>query len=114
MLIGQTIFLPDDEVFSYFGPWFPRQGDVMTVVFEVLNASSGSGWTIDVFVETKNAEDTDAAVTTYGPLTVSAVGTSQLLISACLELVRYRYEINRPTGDKWVHCRANPPIWQPN
>ncbi|MFN7587405.1 MAG: hypothetical protein ACK501_17165 [Planctomycetota bacterium] len=115
MLIGQTVFVPasGDPGAVYDGPWMPRQGNDFTCVLEVMRQSS-SGWSLAVDVETKNAEDSDAAATNLGTLTVSAVGTSTQAFADCLELVRYKYSFSGNGTDRWIHFRMNPPIWQPN
>lgn len=113
MLIGQTLLIPATGSVEYFGPWMPRQGDSMGAVFELLRQSAG-GWTMKVFIETKNAEDPDSSLTSLGNFGPTGVGTFQGTFTGCLELVRYRYLINGSGTTAWIHGRNNPPIWQPN
>ncbi len=114
MLIGQSLLLPQAGRVHLYSPWFPRQGDAFGVVYQVLRQSAG-GWSVDVEVQTKNKEDTDSSALSLGTLTITSVATSQLHVSACLELVRYHYELQGASGsDVWIHSRSNPPIWEPN
>lgn len=118
MLIGQTIFVPaagSPGVF-YYGPWMPRQGDALTGVLEVLNASASSGWNLKLEIETKNNEESDASAVSLGGVTVSTAPavTGSFAAAGCLELVRYRISGTGSGTDRWIHFRANPPIWQPN
>jgi hypothetical protein len=112
MLIGQTVFVPaaGDPGVVYDGPWMPRQGNNFTCVLEIMRQSS-SGWDLVVDIETKNAEDSDAAATSLGSLTAS---TPIKDFSGCLELVRYKYSFSGNGTDRWIHFRMNPLIWQPN
>ena len=117
MLIGQTVFVPASGTpgVIYYGPWMPRQGDKCSVVLQVLKASAASGWSLKCEIETKNAEDSDSSPTSIGDVTLSAVGTSNSLVTAgCLELVRFKFSGTGGGTDRWVHFRSNPILWQPN
>jgi hypothetical protein len=114
MLIGQTLYAPNtDPGTTYYTPWFPRQGDAFTAVIEVLR-DSGS-FTLDVTVQTKNQESSDASLSSLGATySITAVGTDTQLRSGSLELVRYRLVLAAAGSPQWIHLRINPPQWQPN
>lgn len=115
MLIGQSVFLPSAGTpgVIYFGPWVARHGDGMTAVMEILRASS-SGWSFRLEVETKNAEDSDAAAASLGSTAPTTVGTHTLHVTGCKELVRYKFSGTGGGADRWLHFRSNPMLWQPN
>lgn len=113
MLIGQSIFAPTTPGAIYYTPWFPRQGDVLGAVIEVLKTSGGA-FTLSYEVQTKNEEDTDAAVTVLGTMSVTATGTTTSLQTGCFELVRYKLTAKGTSSQQWIHFRTNPPQWQPN
>lgn len=113
MLIGQTVFMPTSAGVGvvYHGPWMPRQADSFTAVFEVIKASS-AGYTFKCEVQTKNDEDADTAAASLGSVIVTA--TQSVRVTKCKELVRYVYACTSPGADRWIHFRANPPMWEPN
>lgn len=111
MLIGQSVLAPPTaSPADYYTPWMPRQGDKLTAVVEVIAASSGT-YSLTVYVQTKNAEDFDAALSVIG--TGSGTGLFEVPGSGALELVRYRFKLS-DSSLGWIHFRSNPPIWQPN
>ncbi len=121
MLIGQSVFIPasGSPGVVYFGAWMPRQGNSLKAVFQALRASSTSGWSIVCTIQTKNAEDSDAAPTDLGSATINASVTYPInAISAVLtgakEMVRVKFSCSGGGTDRWVHLRSNPIIWQPN
>lgn len=117
MLIGQTVFAPGPGA-TYYSPWFPRQGDAFTGVFEVIEAMSP--YSLVCEAETKNAEDADSSATGLtGSVTINGTAWPELGTinpSAAKELVRFKFTAS---GDgestaAWIHFRSNAPIWQPN
>lgn len=120
MLIGQTVFVPAAGApgVTYFGPWMPRQGNSVTVVLEVLNASAAAGWQLKCELQTKNNEDADpvAPAGVLGSVITGAPGTVSTAppLTGCKELVRYILSGTGSGTDRWIHFRANPPIWQHN
>ncbi len=121
MLIGQTIFIPSagSPGVTYFGPWMPRQGNAVTAVIEALKASHPTLWSLKCELQTKNNEDSDPVYpagvlgsVTVGPTTPSTLSSP---LTGCKELVRFIFSgTGGGGGDRWVHFRANPLIWQPN
>lgn len=109
MLIGQSVLAPTTPA-DYFSPWMPRQGDKLTAVIEVIRASSAT-YSLTVYVQTKNAEDSDAALSVIG--TDTGTGLFEVSGSGALELVRFLFKLS-DTSLGWIHFRSNPPIWQPN
>ncbi len=115
MLIGQTVTGPASPAkATYYTPWFPRQGNSLSAVIQVLKSSGAFAMTVQL--QTKNQEQSDASAALLGSsFNVTTVGTStsSAPVTGALELVRYRLELNG-TPACWVHFRSNPPIWQPN
>ena len=112
MLIGQTALAPTSGATCYT-PWFPRQGNALTLVLEVMKASGAFDFAFDV--QTKNQEDADSALTALGSGSSATAGTATLLVTGCLELVRYKFVLRGTGGSAvWVHFRSNAPQWQPN
>lgn len=109
MLIGQSVLAPTTPT-DYYTPWMSRQGDKLTAVIEVIKASSAT-YSLTVYVQTKNAEDADAALSVIG--TGSGTGLFEVSGSGALELVRLRFKLS-DTSLGWIHFRSNAPIWQPN
>lgn len=119
MLIGQTVLVPgvDEPGAFYSGAWMPRQGDSFLMVAQVIKASATTGWSFEVIAQTKNAEDADPALSAAGlaSFAMTAAGTSSTLVSGCKELVRLVFNaVATGGGARWLHFRANPPIWRPN
>lgn len=116
MLIGQTVFVPAAGAPGtvLYGPWMPRGGNAFAAVLELMRASATTGWSFKVDIETKNAEDSDAAPTNLGAITQTTAGTYAGTFTGCLELVRYKYLITGGGTDRWIHFRMNPPVWQTN
>ncbi len=118
MLIGQSVLAPTAASGAgvYYSPWMPRQGDDFTAVFEVIT-DSGGDYTLTCDVETKNAEDSDSAVSgNIGTVTITGPGAQVKEVGAlgALELVRYKFTATGTSAIQWIHFRSNPPIWQPN
>jgi hypothetical protein len=114
MLIGQSLFAPNGSTVTYYGPWMPRQGNTFLAVVQVMKQSA-SGWSVVCDIETKNAEDPDSAVgSPIGTVTITTPTTGRATATGCLELVRTKYSVTGSGGDRWLHLRANPPIWLPN
>ncbi len=119
MLIGQSLLAITSGDTVYYTPWFPRGGNALTVVIEVLR-SSGVPGTFNCQVQTKNQEDADSSATSVGSaIAVTASTTAYSTTRArrtegCKELVRYAYSLKASVSTCWVHMRANPPIWEPN
>jgi len=114
MLIGQSLFAPNGSTVTYYGPWMPRQGNVFIAVLEVIKQSA-SGWSVTCDIETKNAEDPDSAVgSPIGTISMTSTGTQRATATGCLELVRMKFSVSGSGADRWLHLRANPPIWLPN
>lgn len=101
---------------SFYGLWFPRQGDNLRVTVDVVQRVS-SQLTVRVF--TKNSEDagdgTDAEVGTS--IVASATGRAAAEwtsgTATLLELVRYKYTV-QSTGTgatDWVLFRMLSPVW---
>lgn len=116
MLLGQTVVASNDDPGTVlYSPWFPRQGDRLVAVIEVMKVSALSGnVTITVAVETKNREDSDAAPTGIGTNNRTGVGMLEVVATGALELVRLKYTLLGGSGDEWAHFRANPPLWLVN
>lgn len=95
---------------AFYGPWFPRQGDRLLASWEIIEVSESCA--INVFVDSKNAEETDAQAVQLATLGLTVNATS-VLASGCKELVRYAYAVSGGTGE-WVHLRALPPSWIKN
>ena len=116
MLIGQSVFLPAGErpEVVYHGPWMPRQGNSGTAVLQIIKESS-PGWEVLYEVQTKNAEDSDAAASVIGgPSTITTTGTHRQSLSGAKELVRVVYSCQGGNGPRWLHLRSNPIQWQTN
>ncbi len=119
MLIGQSLLAITSGDTVYYTPWFPRGGNALTVVVEVLRAS-GATTKFECQVQTKNQEDADSAATSVGTaISVNSSTTQYKTTSArrtngCKELVRYAYSIRASGSPCWIHMRTNPPIWEPN
>jgi len=108
MIIGQTLMALDDGTLRY-GDWVPRQGNACLASWEIVNNSGGLD--TKLIVQTKNTEDADEAASELGALdSIPGPGQVALLVSGCLELVRYAYNIKGSPGD-WVHLRGLPPSW---
>lgn len=120
MLIGQSVLAPVAKGggapgATYYSPWFPRQGDVVTAIVEVMRTSGGTV-TMDCQIQTKNNEDNDASIVNLGSpfsVTTTAGAVTTSTEAGALEQVRYKFTV---TGDsrRWVHFRSNAPMWQPN
>ena len=114
MLIGQTVLAPNGgATATYFTPWWPRQGDALTAVIEVLKASGA--FTMVCAVETKNQEQSDASAATLGStFNITSTTPTPATRSGCLELVRYKFTLSGDSASQGVHFRSNAPQWQPN
>lgn len=118
MLLGQTVLASNDDPGTVlYSPWFPRQGDRLVAVIEVMKVSALSGTvTLTVDVETKNREDSDApgGISVMGTNNQIGVGLLEVVGTGALELVRYKFAFTVSSGDEWVHFRSNPPLWLVN
>lgn len=117
MLIGQSVNSPlSPTKASYVTPWFPRQGNSLTAIVEIMKAAPTTGsFSCTVTVQTKNKEQADSsAIALGGAVVISTIGATPIQRTGALELVRYTYQFSSTTSAQWVHMRANPPIWQPN
>ncbi len=117
MLIGQSLLAPVTPV-DYYMPWFPRGGNVGSMVIEVLRISSAS-CTLTVTMEQKDADESDAAATSAGAFAagITATGTypGALTSAGIKQLVRCKLTLKSVSAVvEWMHLRVNAPIWQPN
>jgi len=106
--IGQLLMTSSDPV---YGPWMPRGGNRLLASWEVINIKDARP---KLAVETKNTENDDAEAVELG-VSEEAVspGVFALLVSDCLELVRFRYAADGASND-WVHLRNLPMSWLRN
>ena len=123
MWIGETLLTNDSmSGVTYYTPWFPREGNGATFVCEVLQ--TGDVETLQVTVETKNADEDDSAAVAVGTaasITLTADTRTAfergggLAGAGFKELVRLKYTVvqssveGAPLG--FVHCRMQNPSW---
>lgn len=90
-------------------PWFPRQGDNLTVSVERIQ-NGGAG--LKVSVLTKNSEDPGDGTAVGVAIVNSAEGVdSEEYTGLVEELVRYEFEVTGSAG-QFVLFRMLSPIWR--
>ena len=95
--------------YKIYSPWFPRQGDNVTVTLERVEVDGGS---LSAQAVTKNSEDAGNGTAIGSVITVDgtkSVDTTDVTGEA-KELVRYEFTMSGDPGN-WVLFRMLPPVW---
>lgn len=116
MIIGTTLLAKSPAVTVVYSPWFPRRGDAMTFVLDVIAIDNA---TIEVSVYTKNSEDIDPGVLASGSAIAenAPTGTAGAIarVFGLEEWLRFRYEVTADMDpDGFVHFRMREPSWETN
>ena len=109
MVVGTTLMKLNGD--PYYSPQFSRGG--LSAVFSVtVEQLAGSGFTFDIDVEHRNADDT--AWTSAGTFaTINSPGTYTHDISAIKEQVRFKYTVGGSAATAAVHFLMTAPSWRP-
>ena len=130
MLQGETLIAGTGGLTAY-SPWFEACGDAATFAIEVSGRMSGSPipGTMEVRVQTKRLEDSDAEASTLdrvgggfwwavasGVPEADPVTVSVARYLGFKELVRFQYLLATvsPAKEFWAHSRMLPPMWEGN
>ena len=117
MIIGTTLLAKSSSAATVvYSPWFPRRGDAMTFVLDVISIDNA---TIDVSAYTKNSQSIDpgtaASGTSISETATTGTAPASARVNDLLEWVRFKYEVTADPGtDGFVHFRMREPSWETN
>ena len=109
MIIGTTLL----KGVTGYTPWFPREGNAATFVFDIIGISDDASVTVSIMhKDYENDDSAEALVVAFAGVNKRGVYTERG--SGVKQLLRCEVAVSGAYNYDWIHFRMLRPSWERN